>query len=292
MINLFNPLERSLKHTKRTGGKRILMAWNRGLGDIPLGLYALVVRIRERIPEAEITFITRKDLKEGFALLKEISILVDPEWRRGVPFDLDHALQKLQLSRNAFDLIIESPDPTRWAKWQLGKLTPRLQWNTAWDSLHQSLHSKGSLVGVHVHSETTYGYEKNWPRHHWRELFLKLTRERGLNVLLFGFQPDSDFLMEGVTDLRGQTSLFEMLSIIKNRCSYLIVPDSGILSLIYYLDCCFPLQVISLWADPRQGILKQSVPSPNSLLQHTPLLGHNEEIATISVDQVIQAMHI
>ena len=32
-----------------------MLFWNRGLGDIALGLYAIVHRIRESIPDAKIT---------------------------------------------------------------------------------------------------------------------------------------------------------------------------------------------------------------------------------------------
>ena len=94
--------------------------------------------------------------------------------------------------------------------------------------------------------------------------------------------------MEGLIDLRGETTLHEMLSIIKNRCSYLIAPDSGVLSLTYYIDVTFPLKVISLWADPKQGILKQNVASPNPELVHAPLIGKKGDISSITVDEVCE----
>jgi hypothetical protein len=48
----------------------------------------------------------------------------------------------------------------------------------------------------------------------------------------------------------------------------------------------FPLTVISLWADPDQGILKQAVSSPNKGLKHIPLISEDKDIARISVEKV------
>jgi len=293
LFSLFFPnvLDQLLKKAKQKGGKKILIVWNRGLGDIPLGLFALVVRIRTFISEASITFLTRDDLKEGFAFLKNVETLSSPLLKRGQPFELSQALDEHHLKPQDFDLIIEKPDPTRWLKWQLGKLIPRLSWNPDWDILWNSfeISEEEKYVGIHVQTETQYSYEKNWPIESWEILFKQL-KEKGYKCLLFGFQPTPLFLLDGVIDLRGKTSLFEMLSIIKNRCKYLIVPDSGVLSFTYYLDTSFPLHIVSLWADPHQGILRQKVSSPNPLLTHQPLLGDRENISTIQVEDVLQAL--
>ena len=48
-----NPLHRLLR--KSGSVRSFLIGWNRGLGDIPLGIFPLVYKIRKRIPEAEIT---------------------------------------------------------------------------------------------------------------------------------------------------------------------------------------------------------------------------------------------
>ncbi len=60
-----NPLDQMLK---KQSGKKILIFWNRGLGDIALGLFAIVHRIREFIPDSQITFLTRPNLRDGFLL--------------------------------------------------------------------------------------------------------------------------------------------------------------------------------------------------------------------------------
>ena len=132
-----NPFDQLLKRAKREGKKQFLLCWNRGLGDIPLGLYALNARIRSYIPDAHITYATRADLAEGFQMLDGVAVIVDLDWKRKVPFDLDATLSKVNKHRSDFDIILEHPDPSRWLFWQLGNLTPRLSWNPAWDLLSE-----------------------------------------------------------------------------------------------------------------------------------------------------------
>lgn len=284
-----NPLDRKLKHLT-SPHPQVLIAWNRGLGDIPLGLFALKYRIMTLIPQAQVTFITRRDLKEGFDLLEGARVIVAPDWKRGVPFDFSQTLHQLQIDPTYYDLILEHPDPTHWVKWQLGKLTPKLQWKSEWDFLSEKFKVSRGCVGIHVQTETQYGYEKNWPLSHWRALFAKILPHK--QVVLFGFNQDPLFTEEGVIDLRGKTTFIEMLSLIKNRCSHLVVPDSGVLSTTYYLDVDFPIRVVSLWADPRQGVIKQNVPSPNPSYQHIPLFGKKEQVCHITVDQVMRVLDL
>ncbi|MGE5196718.1 MAG: glycosyltransferase family 9 protein, partial [Anaerolineae bacterium] len=192
------------------------------------------------------------------------------------------------------------PDPTYWVKWQLGTLVPRLLWKEEWDEgvkrfsvlnkASSASPSKKIYIGIHLHTETKYGYEKNWPLSHFEDLFDRLIDEKGREVILFGHRPHPVIERPGLIDLRGKTRLIEMLSIIKNCCSHLLVPDSGILSVIYYLDLSFPIQIVSLWADPRQGILKQGVASPNPELTHTPLVAKNGDLTQVSVVAVLEAL--
>jgi hypothetical protein len=79
-----------------------------------------------------------------------------------------------------------------------------------------------------------------------------------------------------------------MLAIVKNHCRVLVAPDSGVLTMAYYLDCAFPLTVVSLWSDPRQGVLKQGVASPNRELAHVPLVGEGEDVRRIPVEEVLR----
>lgn len=288
---LFNPFERLLKRARKQGKTRFLLCWNRGLGDIPLGLYAMVHRIRARVQEAQVTILTRSDLAPGFKMLAGVETLVDPQWKRGVLFDLEATLKTVGVSREDFDCIIEHPDPTKWVSWQLGTLTPKLVWDPAWDVLCTRFALQGApYIGVHVQTETQYGYEKNWPQDYWRAFFTRAVKEKNRRILLFGVSATVPFEGEGIVDVRGQTTLFEMLSLIKNQCRTLVVPDSGVLSMTYYIDTAFPLDIISLWADPRQGVLKQNVASPNPQLCHTPLIATERNLRTVSVDAVLEAL--
>jgi UDP-N-acetylglucosamine/UDP-N-acetylgalactosamine diphosphorylase len=287
-----NPFDSLLRKAQSKSLSRFLICWNRGLGDIPLGLYALTYRIRHYIPNAQITFITRNDLADAFKLLEGVSVVVAPTWKRGLPFDLDQTILNTALSRTDFDVILEHPDPTAWLKWQIAKLVPKLQWDLQWDSLCQRfcLNPQKKYVGVHVQTETSYAYEKNWPMNYWKAFFQKAYAEHGVDTLLFGFTPSPIFEQEGIIDLRGKTSLFEMLSIIKNHCRYLLVPDSGVLSIAYYIDAAFAIDIVSLWADPRQGVLKQNVASPNLLLRHRPLIAKDKDLKEVSVASVLKAL--
>jgi ADP-heptose:LPS heptosyltransferase len=288
---LFNPFDRLLKRARRRGKTRFLLCWNRGLGDIPLGLYAMVHRIRFMIQEAHVTILTRSDLAAGFKMLAGVHTLIGPQWKRGVSFDLNATLEALDVRRDDFDCIIEHPDPTKWVSWQLGTLTPKLVWDPAWDRLCKRFAlPDASYIGVHVQTETQYGYEKNWPQDYWRTFFHRAMKEKDRRILLFGVGATGSFEEEGIVDVRGQTTLFEMLSLIKNQCRTLVVPDSGVLSMTYYIDTTFPLDIISLWADPRQGVLKQNVASPNSQLRHTPLIAVEHNLRTVSVDAVLEAL--
>lgn len=272
-----NPFDAKVRRCAKKGGKRILLCWNRGLGDIALGLYAMVQRIREFIPDAEITFLTRENLLDGFSMLEGVKAISAP-WKRG---------EKVSVKDRNYDLIIENPNPTDWVRWQLGKVVPKLKWNPENEDLWKKFNLDPSFtyIGVQIVAETTYGLWRNWPLARWKELMdLLPSRSR---VLLFGTGKDLPFTHEKAIDLRGKTTLFEMLSIIKNRCKSVILPDSGILSMVYYLDASFPIQVISLWADPNHGILKQGVASPNPQLDHCPFIGNYRDLSTVNVSAVI-----
>ncbi len=279
-----NPLDRLLKRAKKKKQKRILLFWNRGLGDIALGLYAIVHQIRIYIPDAEITFVTRPNLVDGFALLGGVNVISLPGLKRGDKINLvDH------IDQTDFDLILDNPNPTHWVDWQLGKLTPILHWQSRWDGLCENLDldRNEKYIGAHVQTETNYGHWRNWPIESWQALFKKITKG-GKKVLLFGFEQEPKFEIPGVIDLRGKTPLFTLLSIIKNRCEALVVPDSGVSSMVYFLKEDFPIKHISLWAETNMGILKQNVPSPNRLLQHIPILGKDKNITNITVDDVYE----
>lgn len=289
-----NPFDKLLRQMASENKSRFLVIWNRGLGDIPLGLYALTHRVKMFIPHASITFLTRPDLADAFTMLEGVQVLVGSKWKRGAECNIEEALEEHQLSMNMFDVVLEKPDPTKWFKWQLGTLTPKLNWHEKWDGLidKYELDPNETYIGAHVQTETGvyYGYEKNWDLPSWRNLFNRISAEKKGKVLLFGMKNEPAFLMDDVIDLRGKTTLFEMLSLIKNRCRYLVAPDSGVLSIAYYVNADYPIRVVSLWADPRQGVLRQKVASPNPQFEHTPLIGKNDNVANITVDSAYHAL--
>jgi len=287
-----NELDRILERAARARARRFLVFWNRGLGDIALGLYALFARIRTAVPDAEISVLTRSDLADAFALFDVQRVVVDPALERGERDGYANARARLGLRAADFDVVLERPDPTRWLAAQLGSVVPRLAWRPEHDALCRTfaLADGGAYVGVHVSAETArfYGYVKDWPAESWRAFFDGMAGER---CVLFGYAPEPPFGAAGLVDLRGRTTLLEMLAIVKNRCRVLVAPDSGVLTMAYYLDCAFPLTVVSLWSDPRQGVLKQGVASPNPLLRHVPLVGADEDVRRIPVADVLARVH-
>ncbi len=286
-----NPLDQELKKHRAKKQVKVLICWNRGLGDIPLGLYAFKKRVLDFIPDAEIFFLTREDLRVGFTLLGGVHVLVDPLMKRYQPFDLEDSLSRVSLERSFFTLIFEKPDPTRTLMWQLGSLVPKLIWEEKWDKLCERFQIPNrDCIAVHLHSETVYQYEKNWPLEYWKETLQVLAKTHGKTILVFGTAPGEPLGIERVIDLRGKTELLELLSLIKNHCTALIGPDSGILSIIYYVNVEFALKAVSLWADPRQGVLRQNVASPNSQFIHIPLKAPQEDLRLLSPAQVLTVL--
>lgn len=294
-----NQWHRLLDDAKRREATRFLLFWNRGLGDIALGLYQVIAEIRERIIDAEITVVTRPELAEAFELLPVDWILVDKSLTRGEKQAAQRAFERLTVNPAEYDAVLDRIDPTRWFAGTTPRLQPKLSWASKFDALSHRFepffYDAGEsclIIGAHVQSETGafYGYRKDWPTESWRALFARSDALPPVRFVLFGHRSDVDF--EGVRciDLRGQTSFLEMIALIKNRCRILIAPDSGVLTMSYYLDAPFRLDAISLWADSRQGILKLGVSSPNPQLRHIPLLGADESVENISVDQVFDAV--
>lgn len=270
-----NPLDSLLKKAKRNNKKTFLLAWNRALGDVSLGLYAVCYRIKCYIPDAKITFIIREDLKEAFELLGYNYITV-PFWRRYVFYDIYHTLKLLKIDYENFDVIIEKPDPNYWTKWQLSKLVPKLRWQENFDNLSEkfNLPSDKVLIAVQPAIETKHSPWRSWPVECFQKLF-SFDFNNQVKFVLIGTKADINFEGNNVIDLRGKTTLLEVLSIIKNKCFYFISLDSGILSLFYYLDKNFPIKLIALWGSKDVGVIRQNVSSPNKQMIYFPLYEKN-----------------
>jgi ADP-heptose:LPS heptosyltransferase len=284
-----NPLDAKLKNLISGNGKNILIEWNRGLGDIALGLYAIVKRINQFIPNANITFMTRSDLEAGFSLLENIKIITCPFWERDGKYCAKDALKILKLDANEYDLIIQKPDPTYWVKWQLNSLVPKLKWNKKYENLYEkfSIDLSKRIIAIQPDIGTNYNLWRTLDQVKWQNLINKLEENLDTQILLVG-NKESKLNGKNVLDLRSKTSLFDLLSILKNVCKASIFLDGGILSLIYFLDEVFDLKIISLWGDPRQGVLKQNVASPNPKLIHIPIIGDFKNVNSISIDQILE----
>ncbi|MEL7432158.1 MAG: glycosyltransferase family 9 protein [Chlamydiota bacterium] len=258
------------------------------MGDVPLGICPLVATIKRRIPEAKITFLIRKDLGPAFTLFPEVSYLVDPTFIRGQPYDITRSHQ---IDQKKYEVFINWPDPTYWCQSMVGSFVPKLTWPASWDALHKrfDLDPKEEYIGLQPSVSSPHGKWRSWGLEKYAKLITLLEKKHGKKVLLFGSQDERSSDIGGI-DLRGKTSIEELFSLIYHRCSHLILPDSGILSILYYIDRPSPLRIVSLWARPLQGVLKQNVPSPNPYLEHIPLIGDYKNLDQISVGATLKAI--
>ena len=286
--------DRVMARAARDSRKRFLFFWNRGLGDIALGLVPMFLRIRREIPGARIEVVTREELRDAFSLTGIDALHVVPGLEREKRIDLAREAPVLGLPLADFTAVFDYPDPNRWLTSRRREYPPKLAWQPSWDALHERFPEVAAdhrtVIVAHVSSETAsfYGYPKDWPAEAWRALIAEFAG--GCQWVLVGNRAEPPIEGANVVDLRGRTTLPELLSLIKNRCRVLIAPDSGVLTMAYYLDAPFPLEVISLWSDPRQGILLQDCPSPNAKLRHVALQGPGEDVRKLPVDAVARAL--
>jgi len=280
------------RHEARNG---FLFFWNRGMGDVALCLVPLFARIRSGAPDARIAVITRDELRAAFELTDVDEVYVLPGLQREARIDLAGACAALGIDAGRFGTVFDYPDPNRWLEGRRHEFPPTLSWNPDWDVHAERLlpvPRNVIVIGAHVHSETAgyYGYVKDWPAAAWQALFTRFENVEHVHWVLLGRAPEPRYDGARISDLRGRTDLAELLSIVKNRCRLLIAPDSGVLTMAYYLDVAFPLDVISLWSDPSQGILRQGCGSPNPLLRHIPLYGEREDVRNLPVAAVESAV--
>jgi len=289
------PFDRALARAHRDARRAFLFYWNRGLGDIALGLVPLFLRIRKEFPRARIEVITREELRAAFELVGVDALHVMAGLPRESRVDLEKIALGVGVEIDRYAAVFDYPDPNRWLEGRRREFPPVLQWNARWDGLAERFTEVATdriVMGAHVHSETAryYGYVKDWPVASWVELISRFVSEARVQWLLFGNGADVPIEAANVVDLRGRTTFAELMSLIRNRCRVLVAPDSGVLTMAYYLDADFPLEVVSLWSDPRQGILLQDCPSPNPRLHHVALQGPGEDVRQLSVDDVERAL--
>jgi hypothetical protein len=287
--------DRALAHARRAPRDGFLFFWNRGLGDVVLALEPLFAIVREKVPGARITVVTRRELEEAFRMTDADDVRVLPALVRDQRASPAELTEPFGWRIDQFCAVLADPDPTRWLRGRRQLYPVRLRWQREWDARADAFVApdRASLfVGAHIQSETQaiYRYVKDWPLESWRALFDGVGVHDGVRWLLFGNAASPAIDHPAVTDLRGRTGFVDMLSIIRNRCRVLVGPDSGVLNTAYYLDASFPLDVISLWSDPRHGVLAQRRASPNPALVHRPLLGRNEDVRNIPVEDVLREL--
>ena len=200
-------------------------------------------------------------------------------------------LRAAGLEPERFAAVFTDPDVNRWLSGRRTEFPPVLRWDPAWGALADGIVPASAdriRIGAHVSAETSayYGYGKDWEPASWRALFACALGPPRVEWLLLGQTAEPRYDGPHVTDLRGRTGYLEMASILRHRCRLLVAPDSGVLATAYS-GARFPLDVVSLWSDPRQGVLLQGCPSPNSLLRHVPLVGRGEDARHVPVDDVV-----
>jgi hypothetical protein len=287
--------DRALNAAEREGRGEFVFAWNRGLGDIALGLVPLFEEIRQRIARSHITVFTRADLEDAFLMAGADTIWVVPGLERDATLNPATAAEQMGIALSSSATTFANPDPTRWLDGRRQEFPPVLHWNPAWDVKADALvpaFGGETVIGAHVHSETAqyYGYVKDWPAAAWQELIARFPGTANVRWLLFGHTASTRFGQANVVDLRGRTGFLDLMAVLRTRCRILVAPDSGVLTAAYYLEGNVPLDIVSLWSDPRQGVLKQGCPSPNPRLRHVPLIGPDEDVRKNCVDTVADAV--
>ncbi len=277
-IILPNPFVQILKKLKNDAS--IILFWNRGLGDIPLLMYPLLSIIRKNCHNAKITIITRKDLYEGFLLLDaSLTVFSSEKLIRKMPEPYSEILAELNLIPSNYDYIFYRPAAANWGRRERKGLICRLNWNETFFTPHEIKTTKPIAV-LHINSETVYKFEKNLAEEAWHYIIGDL-KHKGYFVIAVGFSQNSgDFDVD--QDLRGKTSLFELISLMINHKGLFIGPDSGLLNTLYYLDVQVGYHLISFWSNPRVGLLKQNTPSPNNLLKNDVILAPDENLSKLS----------
>lgn len=297
------PWERHLRRARLRGTERVLVVWNRGLGDIALGLSQVIAELRERLPGIELVVLTREDLAECFAMLPVDRVLVDADLRRGSTDAIRQSMRRAGFEPTPRDLVLVELDPTRWFRGTRRK-PPVLRWPDDADARVRRFDDRFLVDGdggaggpwidiaCHVSSETAafYRYRKDWPIDCWQAMADDLASRHRVRFVLFGLAGGAALERVPCIDLRGATSILDALALIRHRCPLLVAPDSGLLTMTYYLDGDAPVDVVSLWADPRQGILKHATASPNPSLRHVALIGADEQVENVPVADAVAAV--
>lgn len=262
---------------------KIAFFWNRGLGDIPLELFALIKTVFEYCEDAKITIITRADLYQGFTLLDpKITIYSSRYLKRKACEDYDKIFDELTLDKNSFNHIFYKPDPAYWVQKQKKGLKIQLRWDKSFFKPFL-LNTDQPKAFLHIHSETVYGFEKNLPQATWHDI-IKQLKQKSYYTIALGFAKKDSFDVD--CDLRGDTDLYQILTMMQEGSCLFIGPDSGLLNMLYYLDVQINMHLISFWANTDVGLLKQGSSSPNRHLKHDLVIAKKQDLSQLEASQI------
>src|SRR4029453_11600982 len=184
-------LDRAVRRAAAGPRRVFLFFWNRGLGDIALGLVPVFARVRRDVPGARIIVVTRPELKEPFALTDADAVVTIAGLARGERVTLAdlRAIAGLELDRCA--AVFADPDVNRWLRGRRREFPPLLRFDPAWDAFADRLAPAAAgevYVGAHVSAETRqyYSYAKDWEPDSWRRLMASFDDAPGGRWILFG----------------------------------------------------------------------------------------------------------
>src|SRR5436190_16515954 len=106
--------DRALARAHQDTRKRFLFFWNRGLGDIALGLVPLFQRIRDEFPGARIEVVTREELRAPFELAHVDALHVVKDLQREARIDFAAVAPDLGIELDRYAACFAYPDPNRW----------------------------------------------------------------------------------------------------------------------------------------------------------------------------------
>src|SRR4029450_5312304 len=120
-------LDRAVRRAAAGPRRDFLFFWNRGLGDIALGLVPVFARVRRDVPGARISVVTRPELKEPSAPTGADAVVTIAGLARDERVTLAdlRAIAGLELDRCA--AVFEDPDVNRWLRGRRAEVPPRVR---------------------------------------------------------------------------------------------------------------------------------------------------------------------
>ena len=256
---------------ERAGRRDFVFAWNRGLGDIALGLVPLFARIRAQDPRQPHRGRHARRSGGGVRARRRGR---DPRrarhWSARSPVDPSRRPMRRRASRCPLgDRVRRSRSDALARRAAAGVSAFACAGDAEWNALaddrcaaeprrHRDRRAR------ELGDRAVLWLREGLARRRVAGAVRAVSASRNVRWLLFGnVRATTSSRRRTSSTCAGRRRSSSCSPSIRNRCRILVAPDSGVLTAAYYLADDFPLDVISLWSDPRQGILKQGCPSPN-----------------------------